>query len=451
MNDRTLIQERDILNLIEEKKLPELKGYISQLNPVDLAEIVDELDEANSLLVLRLLPKELGVEVFSYFDVDKQKEMVSLITDAELKYILDELYFDDMIDLLEEMPAEFVSDVLKNAPHSERRLINEFLNYPKDSAGSIMTIEYVALKEEMTVQEAIDHIRDIGMTKETVYTCYVTSRSSKLVGIVSLRKLVTEDISKKIGDIMDTEIITVNTLDDQEEVAEVFKKYDFLAIPVVDNEYRLTGIITVDDIMDVIEEEATEDFQKMAAMAPSDEEYLETPVIKLAKHRITWLLILMISATFTGAIMDGYQDVLSKITQLVIFVPMLMDTGGNAGSQSSTLIIRGLAIGDIQIKDFFKVIKKETAIALLVGSILAVVNFLRLILVERMDMTISFVVSITLVFTVLMAKLVGGVLPIIAKKLKLDPAIMAGPLITTLVDAGSLIIYFKIASALLNI
>ncbi len=451
MNYDTQIQELDIIYLIEEKRFAELKGYISEMNPVDLAEIIDDLDETNSLLVMRLLPKELGVEVFSYFDVDKQKEIVAMISDEELKYILDELYFDDMIDLLEEMPAEFVSDVLKNAPYSQRRLINEFLNYPKDSAGSIMTIEYVSFNENMTVQDAIDHIRDIGMTKETVYTCYVTNRSSKLVGIVSLRKLVTEDVNKKIGDIMDTDIITVNTHDDQEEVAEVFKKYDFLAIPVVDNEYRLTGIITVDDIMDVIEEEATEDFQKMAAMAPSDEEYLDTSVITLAKHRITWLLILMVSATFTGAIIDGYSSVLAKVSKLQIFIPMLMDTGGNAGSQSSTLIIRGLAVGEISIKDFFKVIRKEVSIALLVGTTLATINFLRLILIERLDVTISFVVSATLIFTVLMAKIIGGVLPIVAKKLKLDPAIMAGPFITTLVDAGSLIIYFRFASAFLHI
>lgn len=451
MNYNTRIQELDIIYLIEEKRLAELKGYISEMNPVDLAEVIDDLDETNSLLVMRLLPKELGVEVFSYFDVDKQKEIVSMISDEELKYILDELYFDDMIDLLEEMPAEFVSDVLKNAPYSQRRLINEFLNYPKDSAGTIMTIEYVSFDENMTVQDAIDHIRDIGMTKETVYTCYVVNKSSKLVGIVSLRKLVTEDVHKKIGDIMDTDIITVNTHDDREDVAEVFKKYDFLAIPVVDNEYRLTGIITVDDIMDVIEEEATEDFQKMAAMAPSDEEYLDTSIFTLAKHRITWLLVLMVSATFTGAIIDGYSSVLAKVSKLQIFIPMLMDTGGNAGSQSSTLIIRGLAVGDIKIKDFFKVIRKETSIALLVGTTLATVNFLRLILIERLDVTISFVVSATLIFTVLMAKVIGGVLPIVAKKLKLDPAIMAGPFITTLVDAGSLIIYFKFASAFLHI
>ncbi|MDO5717412.1 MAG: magnesium transporter [Tissierellia bacterium] len=445
------IQERDIIRLIDEKKLAELKGYLSEMNPVDLADIIDDLDNKNSLIVIRLLPKELGVEVFSYFDVDKQKEIATMISDSELKYILDQLYFDDMIDLLEEMPAELVADILKNAPYSQRKLINEFLKYPEDSAGSIMTIEYVDLKEEMTVEDAIDHIRDIGMTKETVYTCYVTNASAKLVGIVSLRKLVTEDTSKRIGDIMQTDIITVNTHDDQEEVAEVFKKYDFLAIPVVDKEYRLTGIITVDDIMDVIEEEATEDFQKMAAMEPTDDDYLDTPVLKLAKHRITWLLILMISGTFTGAIIRGYEDVLSKMTVLSMFIPMLMDTGGNAGSQSSTLIIRGLAVGDIQMKDIFKVLRKETMIAILVGIALSFVNFLRLILIERIDSKIALVVSITLVFTVLMAKLVGGMLPIFAKKLKLDPAIMAGPLITTLVDAGSLMIYFKFSTILLGL
>lgn len=450
MNETVELQEQDILLLIQEKRLAILKGYISEMNPVDLAEILEDLNIQDSLLLLRLMPKELGAEVFSYFDVDKQKEIATRITDAELKYILDELYFDDMIDLLEEMPAEFVADVLKNAPYEERRLINEFLQYPEDSAGSLMTIEYVDLKVNMTVAEAIDHIRAIGMTKETVYTCYVTSQHNKLVGIVSLRTLVTEDREKTIGEIMGTEMISVHTLDDREEVAEVFKKYNFLAVPVVDKEYRLTGIITVDDIMEVIEEEATEDFQKMAAMSPTEEEYLDSGVMTLAKNRVSWLLILMISGAFTGAVVKGYSDLLSKVTVLAVFVPMLMNSGGNAGSQSATLIIRSMSLGEIEIADFLKVISKEAGVALLCGSTLAVVNFFRLVFIERIDVLIAFVVSMTLILTVMMAELIGGALPIIAKKFNLDPAIMAGPVITTIVDAGSLMIYFGFAQAVLR-
>ncbi|MDO5688768.1 MAG: magnesium transporter [Tissierellia bacterium] len=451
MKDLRLLQEQDIHQLIEQKKIAELKDYLIRLNPVDLAELMEELDQPSALLVLRILPRELGVEAFAYMEVDKQKRLASLITDAELKSILEELYFDDMIDLLEEMPAEFVADVLKNAPFERRELINEFLKYPEDSAGSIMTIEYVDLKVDMTVAEAIDHIREAGMTKETVYTCYVTSDFNELVGIVSLRKLVTVDREKTIGQIMDKEIITVGTLDDQEDVVEVFKKYDFLAVPVVDGELHLTGIVTVDDIMEVIEEEATEDFQKMAAIAPTEEEYLDAGVLTLAKNRLPWLLVLMISGTFTAAIIRGYEDVLAQVAILSTFVPMLMDTGGNAGSQSSTLIIRGIAIGEIKLKDIFKVMKKETAIAIICGLILAVVNFFRLVLIENADSSVAFVVSATLVFTVLMAKLIGGALPLAAKKLHADPAIMAGPLLTTIVDVGSLIIYFIFATRFLNL
>lgn len=450
VNDELEIRDR-IKELIESKKLAELKKYIAELNPIDLAEILEDFEEKESLLVLRLLPKQVGVEVFSYIDVDIQKSIAQKITSEELNYILDELYFDDMIDLLEEMPAQVVEDILKNAPYSERKKINEFLRYPEDSAGSIMTIEYVELTENMTVKEAIEHIRSTGLNKETIYTAYVTNKAKKLVGIVSLRKLVTGSGQRIIGDIMETDIVSVNTHDDQEEVADLIKKYDFIAMPVVDDEYRLTGIITVDDIMDVIEEETTEDFQKMAAIAPTDENYLNSSVFTLAKNRITWLLILMISGTISARIISGYQNVLDKYTVLSALMPMLMDTGGNAGSQSSTLIIRGLAVGEIELRDVFKVIRKESLIAIVVGVILAFVNFLRLVFIERLDFGVSLVVSLTLIFTILMAKLIGGVLPIVAKKLRLDPAIMAGPLITTIVDAGSLMIYFTFASKILNL
>lgn len=450
MDERLKLEEEDILLLLKEKKFVELKAYLCEINVVDIAEILDDLDTKTSLMVIRMLPKDLVVEVFAYLDIEKQTELASLITDVELKYLMEEMYFDDLIDLLEEMPAEFVSKVLKNAPYEERKRINQFLNYPEDSAGSIMTIEYVELKVRMTVQDALDYIRETGLNKETVYTCYVTNENEKLEGIVSLRTLVISDPTQTIGDIMETDIISVNTNDDQEDVAETFKKYDFLALPVVDTSYRLTGIITVDDIMDVIEEEATEDFQKMAGITALESEYLDLDILTLAKMRIGWLLILMISGTFTGFIIRQYEDLLTHVTILTMFFPMLMDTGGNAGSQSSTMVIRGLAVGDIKMTDAVKVFFKEFSISLLVGTMLSAVNFVRLMWINKVGLAISLTVSLTLIFTVIMAKLIGGMLPIMAKKLNLDPAIMAGPVITTIVDAMSLVIYFQFATFLLE-
>lgn len=450
MDERLKLEEEDILLLLKEKKFVELKAYLCEINVVDIAEILDDLDTKTSLMVIRMLPKDLVVEVFAYLDIEKQTELASLITDVELKYLMEEMYFDDLIDLLEEMPAEFVSKVLKNAPYEERKRINQFLNYPEDSAGSIMTIEYVELKVRMTVQDALDYIRETGLNKETVYTCYVTNENEKLEGIVSLRTLVISDPTQTIGDIMETDIISVNTNDDQEDVAETFKKYDFLALPVVDTSYRLTGIITVDDIMDVIEEEATEDFQKMAGITALESEYLDLDILTLAKMRIGWLLILMISGTFTGFIIRQYEDLLTHVTILTMFFPMLMDTGGNAGSQSSTMVIRGLAVGDIKMTDAVKVFFKEFSISILVGTMLSAVNFVRLMWINKVGLAISLTVSLTLIFTVIMAKLIGGMLPIMAKKLNLDPAIMAGPVITTIVDAMSLVIYFQFATFLLE-
>ena len=365
--------------------------------------------------------------------------------------ILDELFFDDIIDLIEEMPANIVNKILTHATREERELINEFLRYPADSAGSLMTIEYVELKKYMTVKQSMDHIKATGLNKETIYTCYVTDRDRVLQGIVSLRTLVISDEDKKIEDIMETDIIKINTHDDQEEIANIFRKYGFLALPVVDKENRLTGIITVDDIMDVISQEATEDFQKMAAMAPSDEEYLDASVWKLARNRLPWLLILLISATFTGRIMGRYENMLVASAVLATFIPMLMDTGGNAGSQSSTLIIRGLATGEIEPSDGFKILFKEFFVSFIVGFALSLTNFVRLILVERVNILVALTVSVALLVTVIVSKLVGGILPIFAKKLKMDPAIMAGPLITTIVDALSLLTYFSIAKAILGL
>lgn len=444
-------KEEEIERLIAEKKMPELKAYLSEMNEVDVAEILEDMETSRSLILLRLLPKELAISVFSYIGIEKQKEIAGLLNDSELEHILNEMFFDDLIDLLEEMPAEFVSEILKYAPAHERKLINDFLGYPEESAGSIMTIEYMSFKANMTVGEALEQIRREGMSKETVYTCYVVNEHQKLVGIVSLRRLVISQKQVKIKDIMETDLVSVNIYDDQEEVAKKIQKYDFLALPVVDNAFRMTGIVTVDDIIEIIEDETTEDFERMAAMSPSDEEYLDTPIFSLVKNRVTWLLLLMISATLTGAIIRKYETVLASMTVLSIFLPMLMDTSGNAGSQSSTIIVRSLATGDLTVKDWFLIIRKEAMIALTCGIVLALVNFLRMILIERIDISVALVVSGTLVCTVLMAKVLGGLLPVLAKKVNIDPAIMAGPLITTICDAGSLLIYFKFATSILHL
>lgn len=445
------MNEKRLMELIEQKKYVEIKKELSQMNEVDVAELLDPLDEHLTLLLFRMLPKDLAVEVFSYFSTEQQMGIINSITDKELEYIMDELFFDDMIDLIEEMPANIVKKILKSAKEEERKLINQFLKYPANSAGSIMTIEYVDLKKEMTVGEALAHIKETGLNKETIYTCYVTDNKRVLEGIISLRTLVVSNEDEILEDIMEKDVIKVNTHDDQESIAGIFMKYGFLALPVVDKENRLTGIITVDDIMDVIEQEATEDFQLMAAMSPSEEAYLDTDVFTLAKQRLPWLLILMISATFTGRIMLKFENVLASVVILSTFIPMLMDTGGNSGNQSSTLIIRGLAVGEITAKDWLKVLWKEIRISSIVGIVLSAVNFLRLILIERVELIIALTVSTTLLVTVITAKMIGGTLPLLAKKLRLDPAIMAGPLITTIVDAISLILYFLIAQKLLGI
>lgn len=443
--------EKGFLELIQEKKYIVIKKELSEMNEVDVAELLDPLDTHTTLLIFRMLPKDLAVEVFAHFSKEQQLGIINLITDRELEDIIEELFFDDMIDLIEEVPANIVNKILIAAKEHERKLINQFLKYPADSAGSIMTIEYVDLKKEMTVKEALKHIKETGLTRETVYTCYVTDKKRTLEGIISLRTLVTSEEDETIKDIMEDEVILVNTNDDQETVANLFMRYGFLALPVVDNENRLTGIITVDDIMDVMEQEATEDFQIMAAMSPSEDAYLNTKVTTLAKHRLPWLLILMITATVTGRIMGKFENVLASVVILSTFIPMLMDTGGNSGNQSSTLIIRGLATGEIKTSDWLKVLFKEFRISAIVGVVLSIVNFLRLVYFENVDFKIALTVSITLTITVISSKVVGGTLPLLAKKLNLDPAIMAGPLITTIVDAISLIVYFSIATVMLGI
>ena len=440
-----------IVELIKEKRFKEVRTEILELNTVNIADILEELEIGEALVVFRMLPKDVSVEVFAYLSNEQQMNIINSITDKEIKHIMNELYFDDMIDFIEDLPANIVKKILMNTKEEERVLINQFLNYPDNSAGSLMTIEYVDLKKNMTVQHAIDHIKKTGIEKETIYTCYVTDSNRKLEGIVSLRKLVISDSNNTIEELMSKDPVYVNTHDDQEMVAQLFKKYDFIAIPVLDREERLLGIITVDDIVDVIEQENTEDFQKMAGIEPSEAEYLSTNIFILAKNRITWLMILMISATFTGRIIQRFDDVIQAVVILASFIPMLMDTGGNAGSQSSTLVIRGLALGEIKSKDIFKVVVREFAVSIVVGIGLAGVNFIRIFYFEKTDLGISITVTITLFITVVMAKVIGGMLPIIARKLKVDPAIMASPLITTIVDAGALIIYFSLASWILGL
>ncbi|KRU42971.1 magnesium transporter MgtE [Clostridium sporogenes] len=441
-----------ILELINGKKYSEAREELLKLNSVDIATLLEEVDNKKNMLVLfRLLPKDIEIDVFSYMPNDMQQYIIQSITHEEMTTIIDQLYFDDVIDLLEEMPANIVKKILLNTDEKKRKLINQFLKYEEDSAGSIMTIEFVDLKKEMTVEQAIERIRKTGVDKQTINTCYVIDKNRKLEGITSIRRLILSNKDVLIKDIMKENYVFINTFDDQEYVASQFKKYDLVSMPVVDKEHRLVGIITIDDIVDIIDQENTEDFHKMAAMEPSEEEYLKTGVFELAKHRIIWLLVLMVSATFTGNIIRKSEDVLQSVVILASFIPMLMDTGGNSGSQSSTLVIRGLALGEIKLKDIFKVMWKEFRVSVVVGIALAIVNFLRVYFIEKVSFMVSITVCISLFFTVVLAKVVGGILPIVAKKLKLDPAIMASPLITTIVDAVALLIYFGIAKMLLGI
>ena len=441
----------NILELIERGKFFDARNEIIKMNVVDIAQLLEQLDEDNTLMVFRLLPKDIAAEVFSYMSYEEQQFIIESITDREIKFIIDELFLDDTIGLIEEMPANVVKKILKNANENTRKHINLLLKYPENSAGSIMTIEFVDLKKEMTVKEALERIRKTGVDKETIDVCYVIDNNRKLEGIVPLRKLILSDENIKVSDIMDSNVISVNTHVDQEEIAALFKKYDLVAMPVVDNENRLVGIITIDDIVDVIEKENTEDFHKMAAIVPYEDEYLKTGVLRLAKNRILWLLILMISAMFTGRIILKYEALLQSCIALTAFIPMLMDTGGNAGSQAATLIIRGLALGEIQINDTLKIVWKEFRVAIIVGLVLSAVNFLRIYFLENADALVALTVSLSLFITVIMAKVIGCMLPIVAKRLKIDPAIMASPLITTIVDAMSLSAYFSIAIWLIGL
>ena len=440
-----------LLDLLERRDYHALRAMLAEENEVDIAEGIAQLPQEKAVVAFRTLPKELAAEVFSNLPPETQQIIIQSATDQELSAIVEELYVDDAVDMLEELPANVVKRVLKNARPDTRRLINQYLNYPENSVGSIMTAEFTDLRQTMTVAEAIDHIRRTGADSESIYTCYVTNASRKLEGVVSIRELLLAGDDQRVADLMETDVITAETTEDQEEAVARMMKYDFISLPVVDKEQRLVGIVTVDDVMDVMEEEATEDFEKMAAMAPSEKPYLKTSVFALAKHRIMWLLVLMISGMITGGILGRYEAAFATMPLLVTFIPMLTDTGGNAGSQSSTLVIRGMAVGEIELRDFVKVFWKELRVSLLVGVILSAVNFVRLIITYPGNEMIALTVALALLVTVLLAKTVGGVLPMVAKLCRADPAIMAAPLITTIVDAISLVVYFQIASALLPI
>ena len=441
----------DIIELITEKQYTKLKAILSDMEPVDIAQLFEDLPERYMPLLYRLLPKESAAEVFVELDSDTQEMLIRGFSDTELKDVLDELYLDDAVDIIEEMPANVVKRIIKHTAPEMRNSINEILKYPKDSAGSIMTIEFIELKEDMTVRDAFTKIRRTGVDKETIYTCYVTDRNRVLKGLVSAKDLMLSEEDFVISDIMEKNPISVNTMDDKEDVARALSKYDFLSLPVVDNENRLVGIVTVDDAIDVIEEEATEDIEKMAAITPSEKPYLKTGVWDTFLQRIPWLLLLMISATFTARIIAHFEDALQSSLVLSTFIPMLMDTGGNSGSQASVTIIRGISLDEIDFGDIFKTIWKEIRVSLLCGIVLAAANFIKMMILKEAALPIAAVVCLTLVCTVFFAKLVGCTLPLLAKKIGFDPAVMASPFITTIVDAMSLFIYFNIATTLLHL
>ena len=452
--------QEEIFELIEGKKYARLRELLSDMNPADIAQILEEVPEKELPVIFRILPKELAAEVFVEMDSEMQQLLIEVFSDRELREVMDELFMDDTVDIIDEMPATVAKRILRQTDANTRKMINQLLAYPDDSAGSIMTTEYVDLKKTMTVDEAFDHIRAVGLDTETIYTCYVIDAGRHLLGIVTVKDLLLNPKSRVLSEIMDENIIFANTLDDKEEVAGQFEKYDLMALPVVDKENRLVGIVTVDDAIDVIQEEATEDIEKMAAILPSDKTYFRTGIFATFKARIPWLMLLMISATFTGAIISSFESKLTIFPALIAFIPMLMDTGGNSGSQSSVTIIRGISLGDIEFSDIFRVIWKEVRVALCCSTALAAVNFIKLWLVDYL-MLRTFdpgkqipeiaVVCITLFCTVIVAKFIGCVLPILAKKIGFDPAVMASPFITTIVDAISLFIYFRIAILLLGI
>lgn len=449
--------DEQILELIKERKYGELKSLLSSINPADLVVYLEGIPKNELPIVFRILPKELAADTFIEMDSDMQVHLIETFSDKELHDVLSELFVDDAVDIIEEMPASVAKRIIKQADAQTRRDINLLLSYPDDSAGSIMTTEYVDLKKDMTVADAFERIRKIGLDKETIYTSYVTDSSRRLLGVVTAKELMLSDSNKTLDEIMDDNVISVTTTEDKEYVVQLFDKYDILALPVVDTENRLIGIITVDDAIDVMQEESKEDFEKMAAITPSDKTYLKTGVIETFQSRIVWLIFLMLTATFTGMIINAFESALSVQSALIAFIPMIMNTGGNSGSQSSVSVIRALSIGDIEFKDSFKVFFKEFRVSLICGAVLSVANFVKILLVDNLllgsqvSYSVAFVVSLTIFATVVFAKIVGCLLPIGAKRINLDPTVMASPFITTLVDTVSLLIYFTIASALLSL
>ena len=452
--------EEIILELIEEKKYGRLRETLSEMNPADIALIFEEIPDRDKSVVFRVLPKELAAEVFVEMDSDMQLLLIKAFSDAELRAVMDELFMDDTVDIVDEMPASVAKRILQQTDSETRSLINQLLAYPDYSAGSIMTTEYIDLKKDMTVAQAFDRIRKIGLDTEGIYTGYVIDSGRHLEGILSVRDLLLNPLDKCVGEIMDENVIFANTLDDKEMVAGMFDKYDILALPIVDKENRLVGIVTVDDAIDVLQEEASEDIEKMAAILPSEKTYLRTGVFETFRARIPWLLFLMISATFTGAIISMYESKLTLFPALIAFIPMLMGTGGNSGSQSSVTVIRALSLGDIEFRDIIRVIWKELRVSVVCGAVLCVVNLLKLYLIDFLllhsfdsgrEFAEMITVCITLFFTVIVAKLVGSTLPIVAKKIGLDPAVMASPLVTTILDAVSLYIYLAFAGAIIGI
>lgn len=443
--------------LLNEKKYREFITYISKFEEVDIAEFLQELDDEKLIIAFRSLPKDIAADVFSYLPIDFQQLIIAKITDVEINRIIEDLYIDDAVDMLDELPANLVKKVLKNASVSTRNTINKFLKYDDDTAGSIMTAEFIDLKQDMNVKTAIDRIRKIGKDKESIYTCYVIDKNRKLEGVISIKDLLLSDDDKIISSIMDKNFVSAKTSDDQETVANLFSKYDLLALPVVDNENRLVGIVTIDDAVDVISEEAEEDFEKMAALIPSETPYLQTSVFKLYKNRILWLIVLMFAGMISGYILSAKEEVIATVPILVSFIPMLNDTGGNCGSQTATIVIRGLTSGELSTKNWLKIWWKELRVALLVGITLVTFNLIRVMfltpwgnynnLVEKWQ--VALIVCLSLLITIIISKSLGALLPLLAKKLKLDPAVCASPLITTIVDASAILIYFALACAII--
>lgn len=443
------MEKNIFMELLAAREFKAIRSILNVMNAVDIASLLSEFEEKELAQAFRLIPKAKAAEVFANMSNATQSCLIDAFTETELKEIIDDMFMDDTVDLLEDLPANVVTRILSNINPQKRAQINILLDYPQDSAGSIMTTEYVSLKRTMTVKQAMEHIKEVGIHKETIYTCYVLE-ARRLVGIVTAKDLMVADDDKTIEELMRTEIIFVHTGDDQEQVGQLFSKYDLLALPVLDTDECMVGIVTVDDALDVVVDEATEDMSLMAAVNPSEKSYFETPVLTHAKNRIVWLLVLMLSATATGVIITHYENAFAAVPILVSFIPMLMDTGGNCGSQSSTLIIRGIALGEITFRDIFKVMFKEFRISIIVGVILALANGLRILLMYR-NFSLAVVISISLVITVIFAKLIGCILPLLAKKLHFDPAIMASPLITTIVDTCSILIYFNVATVVFHL